>query len=251
LFITLWGNNGKECSFYSLLPSLYFAKRCYDGKIDDKDFKTDFYKAVGIDYDLMLSLDSPNLICGNKDACRNPSEYLFYGDLFNCYISPSLPKGGGEEYEKTAKNLEKGKDTAFGYIFDALSKLCKVLAVKYNLPIEIRTAYENKNIDGLNLAIEKISKCIDRAEEFYVAFEKLWHIENKPYGFEIQDYRIGGMIKRMLHCKNRLLDFVDGKLDKIEELEEPLLPFMENHSEKEVEFTCIPYWKKAATANIF
>ena len=78
----------------------------------------------------------------------------------------------------------------------------------------------------------------------------MWETENKPYGFEIQDYRIGGMLKRMEHCRKRLEAYISGSIDKIEELEETLLPFMENHNEKEVEFTCIPNWKSAISANI-
>lgn len=250
VFITLWGDNGKECSFYSLLPSLFFAKRWYDGKTNEKEIKEDFFKFVGVDFDLMMTLDLPNLVCKNTDTCRNPSKYVFYSDLFNCFISPSLPKGGGDEYSEIAEVLLRGLNTKFGYVFETLSKLCKVLAIKYDIPSQIRTAYNNKNTAALLGSVNKITECIDRTEEFYRAFRRLWEIENKPYGFEIQDYRIGGMIKRMEHCKERLSDFALGRIDKIEELEEPLLPFMENHSEKEVEFTCIPDWKSAISANI-
>lgn len=189
-------------------------------------------------------------ICGNKDACRNPSEYIFYGDLFNSYITPSLPIGGEGEYLKVAESLELGINTEFGYIFDTLSKLCKVLSIKYCLPKHIRFAYENKDLRELKYLVDKIKNCESSVEKFYCAFKNLWETENKPYGFEIQDYRIGGMLKRMEHCRKRLEDYISGNIDKIEELEEPLLPFMENHNEKEVEFTCIPNWKSAISANI-
>lgn len=250
VFITLWGNNGKECSFYALLPSLFFAKKCYDGVTDLDIIKKEFMQLVGVEYELMLSLDRPNLICGNKDACRNPSEYVFYGDLFNSYITPSLPIGGEGEYLKVAESLELGINTEFGYIFDTLSKLCKVLSIKYCLPKHIRFAYENKDLRELKCLVDKIKNCESSVEKFYCAFKNLWETENKPYGFEIQDYRIGGMLKRMEHCRKRLEDYISGSIDKIEELEEPLLPFMENHNEKEVEFTCIPNWKSAISANI-
>ena len=49
--------------------------------------------------------------------------------------------------------------------------------------------------------------------------------DNKPHGFEVQDRRIGGVIRRTDACRARILAYVNGKIDRIEELEEKLLPF--------------------------
>lgn len=48
--------------------------------------------------------------------------------------------------------------------------------------------------------------------------------ELKPYGFEIQEYRLGGVIARIKGCKERVLQYVNGEVDKIPELEETLYP---------------------------
>ena len=49
--------------------------------------------------------------------------------------------------------------------------------------------------------------------------------ENKSYGFEIQDIRLGGLMTRITHCKEVILDYISGRISKIEELEcEPLNP---------------------------
>ena len=47
--------------------------------------------------------------------------------------------------------------------------------------------------------------------------------ENKSFGFEVQDYRIGGLIMRIQHLIKRLKDFSTGKVDKIAELDEVVL----------------------------
>lgn len=60
-------------------------------------------------------------------------------------------------------------------------------------------------------------------EDFYVTFEKQWMLENKPHGFDVQDIRIGGLIMRVRHNKQRLSQFVRGDIERIEELEEHLL----------------------------
>ena len=49
--------------------------------------------------------------------------------------------------------------------------------------------------------------------------------ENKPFGFEVQDYRIGGLIKRVEHCEKMIMDYVNGKSENIALLDEKCLDF--------------------------
>ena len=60
---------------------------------------------------------------------------------------------------------------------------------------------------------------------FHKAFYTLWHTDNKSQGWEIQDARIGGLIQRVCTCKMRLQLYLSGKIEKIEELEEKVLPY--------------------------
>jgi hypothetical protein len=62
-------------------------------------------------------------------------------------------------------------------------------------------------------------------EEFHKAFCYQWHKENKPFGWEIQDARLGGLILRLKTCHNRLTAYLRGDLARIEELEEEILPW--------------------------
>jgi len=59
------------------------------------------------------------------------------------------------------------------------------------------------------------------------AFEKQWFTDNKPHGFDVQDHRIGALLRRTDACRRRINDYVSGKIDRIDELEEALLPFRE------------------------
>ena len=44
--------------------------------------------------------------------------------------------------------------------------------------------------------------------------------------FDVQDARLGGLIRRVKHCRDRLLAYVWGKSESIPELEEEILnPF--------------------------
>ena len=62
-------------------------------------------------------------------------------------------------------------------------------------------------------------------DEFYKNFRALWMRENKPFGFEVHDARFGGLKQRLTSCKERLEDYISGKIDRIEELEKEILPY--------------------------
>jgi len=47
--------------------------------------------------------------------------------------------------------------------------------------------------------------------------------ENKPQGFEVQDIRLGGLARRIEHCKKMLVKYIEGEIDSIPELEEDRL----------------------------
>ena len=43
---------------------------------------------------------------------------------------------------------------------------------------------------------------------------------NKPFGWEVHDIRYGGLKERILRTKSRILAFLDGSLESIDELAE-------------------------------
>ena len=70
-----------------------------------------------------------------------------------------------------------------------------------------------------------------RIKAFFDSFRELWFKENKPFGFEVQEARLGGLMLRVSSCRERLEAYLAGKIDRIEELEEKILPL--NPAEKE------------------
>ena len=49
--------------------------------------------------------------------------------------------------------------------------------------------------------------------------------EYKPYGWEIQQIRLSGLQGRLLDCRERLIEYIQGKVENIPELEEEILPY--------------------------
>ena len=89
-------------------------------------------------------------------------------------------------------------------------------------------------IEGLSIPVET-GVFEGTAPETYVVIVPLTdtfelHADNTP-GFEVQEARLGGLMLRVSSCRERLEAYLAGKIDRIEELEEKILPL--NPAEKE------------------
>ena len=227
---TMWGDDGAECSHFSQLPSLYYLAQYAKGVTDEAKIKAGFKRLVGIDFDEFMNIDCPNDVVPYEGKPRNPSKYMLYSDYFNDFLDYTVKEGAGVKYDQYAKELHETakKSRKYGYVFDTAAKLCDVLAIKYELGLCTRKAYEAGDKDELErlakneyVKVEKLIRIYGRA------FEKQWFTDNKPHGFDVQDHRIGALLYRTDACRRRILDYVSGKIDRIEELEEKLLPYGE------------------------
>lgn len=226
VLITMWGDNGKECSFYSLLPSLYAIRRYADGVYDEAQIKAEFDRLFSLPYDAFMLLDLPNVVKDRPLMSESICKTLLYSDPFMGIADVEAAKMPPIPYHDYADRLAAYKDHAeYGYIFDSMSKLCRVLAHKYDLGIRIRKAYLANDKAGLHMiAADEIPDLIRDLEHFYRAYRHLWYTENKPFGFEIQDVRLGGVMWRLRAVAERILLYVEGGIHKIEELDEAVLP---------------------------
>lgn len=241
IFITLWGDDGKECSFYSVLPALYAIKKHYDGETNLNKIKNGFEQIVGEPFDALFSLDNLNYVSGNDSCLDNKCKYLLYSDVFNGFCNVSN-NDVGKEYSLLAKKYLKLSHNSknYAYLYNSHMALCKVLEIKSNLGTKTRTAYLNGNITMLNSLIKDYDKLLKRIDAFYVAFRTLWFKENKPQGFDVQDIRIGALKQRVRSCRERLKQYVNKEIDDIPELCDSLLDF---------DGACL-FWRDLVTVNL-
>ncbi|MBQ5926383.1 MAG: hypothetical protein IIX01_00490, partial [Clostridia bacterium] len=222
VIITMWGDDGGECSFYSALPVLYAIRQYADGIYDLRTIKDGFKATFGYKYSHFMRLDFPNKISDETKLwnVRNQAKMFLYNDPFLGLDDPYLAEAGCVAYEEYAETLfETAKKTGeYGYLFDLMGKLCHVLDVKAELGIRTRKAYQEQNMKELKALIKDYKIAIKRMKVFYEAFKAYWFKENKPFGFEVHDIRLSGVIARLESCKQRLSDYVKGKIPQIEEL---------------------------------
>ena len=229
--ITMWGDDGAECSKVAMLPSLFAISEFAKGNEDMDIIKKKFKRLIGIEFDEFMLLDEPNNINGHsnkENGVVNPSKYMLYSDCFNGFLDVTVVGGESEKYKELAAKLYAvaKKTRKFGYLFNTAAKLCDALSVKFELGTKTRAAYKDGDKDALRTLAENDYVEAEKLIKAYaLTFEKQWFHENHPCGFDVQDIRLGAVIRRLYSCRRRLLDYVNGKIDSIPELEEELLPF--------------------------
>ena len=250
VIVTMWGGNGAECSFFSLLPSLFFAAETLRGNGDIIDIAKKFSKLTGEDFESMMALDLPNNV-GGKDLNYGPSKYMLYNDLFSGIYDCTINPNDAALYFEYAEKLKTlGKSSKYQYLFDCLSALCEVLSEKYTLGLDTRKAYAEKNNEGIGKLIKRYEKVEKLIEKFYSVFKNQWFTDNKPQGFDVQDIRIGGLIQRIKSLRERLACYVDGKISEIPELETQLLDFNNKTYEFSQKTVVLNDWRTNVTVNI-
>ena len=229
VFITMWGDNGKECSFFALLPMLYEIRQYADGNFDKEKISRGFYELTGYkaeDFELLCLPDSTaQMLNGTK--MENPSKCLLYSDCFLGIFDTEAEAEGKLPYEEYARKLSDaaGRMGEFGYLFASQSALCSLMEFKSLLGVRTRAAYRSGDKKAIAALTEEYRTAQERLENFYGKFRTLWFTENKAIGWEVQEVRLGGLMLRLRSCRERLEAFAAGKIDRIEELEEEILPF--------------------------
>lgn len=253
ILLTMWGDDGKECSFYSVLPSLFAIRKIYDGETDMDKIKTEFAELTGENYDEMTALDSPNYVGENARCMGNVSKHMLFSDPFLGFLDSTVKDGVREQFTRHKDLLltYAKNSRSYAYLFESAAALCDVLSIKYDLGVRTRAAYASNDEKLLKRLIEDYRLTIEKTEVFYDKFSALWYKENKPHGFDVQDLRLGGLLQRLKSCKKRLEDYLAGTIKEIPELEEELLDYFGGNIEENRKLTpCLNNWKINVSVNV-
>lgn len=251
VFLTMWGDDGAECSKFAVLPALFYASEYVKGNTNLSDIKAKFKEKYGIAFDRFMLLDLPGTPNACKDGILNPEKYMLYNDCFMGVCDSTVRSGDAQTYAACARKLGLlKKDENWGYLFRKMQALCEVLAIKYDIGVRTREAYQADDRKALQALVPEYKKLLKKLDLFYSAWKEEWMRENKPHGFDVQDLRIGGLTFRVKSCMERLQMYLDGKLENLEELQAPALDLFGAGTELAHRPTCYNSWKLTASANV-
>ena len=243
--MTAWGDDGAECSPFACLPAFAYAA----GIANNVEYKPLFFAMTGIAFDDFMTLDLPNEVSEKSVVVVEPSKQALFNDPLYGILDGMVKTGDGSlftEYRKRIASMTT--DDRWGYLFRTQEALLKILSIKYELGMETRMAY-HEGKDALQELLPKYEELCVYIEQYYEALRCQWYAENKRYGFEVQDYRLGGLIRRVENVHRILKEYITGDDVVLEELEEDVLSVMCNEA---INGKGIDYrdFKRIASANI-
>ncbi|WP_144023737.1 hypothetical protein MHI37_24805 [Paenibacillus sp. FSL H8-0548] len=258
--VTAWGDNGAECSFYAVLPALQlWAELCYKNTGDETVLRERFATCADGDYGDFMSLDLTNLVPDNASPGRsmgnqvNPSKYLLYQDvlygLFDKHVQPEAYK---EHYGRSAALLEAAaeRNPKWSSLFETQAALCSLLELKSSIGIEIREAYLSGDKERLGKYADTLLPEIkERALRFMNVYKLQWMQENKIFGLDVFDLRMGGLLQRIEVAIQRIGQYVLGEVENLEELNEPILSF-DAREDSETKVISVALWHSIATPSV-
>lgn len=229
ILVTSWGDNGGECGVFSALSGLILAgwHNCHDAADGERiDARARFLTGYG--YDELLYLDEPDRPLLKAEKQTTASKSLLYNDpmlgLFDCHMTDKYPAF----YRQTAERMRTlaARPSAYNYLFDLYGKLCEAVAEKCEVSLRLKAVYEADDRPALRQIVQTaLPRIVSALNEFHAASRAEWLSRNKPFGFEILDIRMGGLLERVRYAGIRLADYLDGKTERLEELEAVRLPY--------------------------
>ena len=239
VLVTTLGDFGAECSNFVVLPCLAcFSIFDFEGKKDRVALESVFEAVTGEKLSDFELLDLPNEPEKEGHVSEyNCSRYYFYQDPLLGLFDHSVKDGFASKYASYLPQLEKviKKESNYQYLYQMTYDLIKVLKDKVNVGVRLRKAYKAGDLEELKLIKETVlPRILDSVNDFERSFAYRWKKENKVFGLDVVDGRIGFLKNRLLTAIRTLDDYLNKRIDKIEELEEDILPFSTKMKEDEL-----------------
>ena len=254
VIVTGWGDNGGETSQFSVLPALQiWAELAY--RNDLEKVSEHFLVSTGLDFDDFMKIDLANLLPGLPDNLSgiNPNRYVFYQDILCPLLERHIrPEEDKQHFEASAQQLKEVRQRAgdYAYLFETQSQLNALLALKISVTSGIQKAYREGDKEGLaGLAEKDLPQLYQMVEDFSDQFSRQWQQENKIFGLDTIDIRFGGLLKRIKRAQERLEQYISGQIERVEELEQEILPFNDFYKDQGLTATTANQWHLIATAS--
>lgn len=238
IMLTAWGDNGAECDMWTTLPVMqYYAEVCHTGtaEVAEETVAERMLACTGVYYEDMMATSHLNYVPHNPAPGRmsaGPTKYYLYQDpmlgLFDCHVDPAACAAHfhqcAEEMHAAARH-----NTREALVFETMEALALALEKKCDFGIRLKKAYDADDRIALAVLERECAEIIRRVEYFRGKLEAQWREKYKPFGWEVQDIRLGGLMCRLHTTASRIRAYLDGVTQHLEELEESRLPYETPH----------------------
>ncbi len=246
-----WGDDGGEANMLSIsLGMQIFAEFRYSGKYDEAAVLGRFKACCDTDGQAFLDLSLFNDVPGVKiqpESTVTPAKTLLFEDPLEPLFEEDF-RGipCAEHYRALAEKFAQYAQAQGEYslLFRFYAEYAKTIYQKCLWHDSAAPCIRSGDRAGAAALIKTADECIAAIRALKNVWAELWYSTNKPYGFEVIDLRLSGLLGRFETAKERIGRFADGTLDDIPELSTPKLPYLR---EENGTFRCMNAWGSIAT----
>lgn len=253
-FITMWGDDGVECDYFSALPGIqFFAEMAYAPDHADAALEIHFRgscNGTGSAWIAASRIDNtPDIACPDE-AHPNTSKWLLWHDPVLNYLDHHIPATLPAHYAEVAaecalasERLPEDGRLAF------IAQLSRVLSLKARLHLMLRPAYQQGDKASIREILDTLLPQIrDGVRSLWKAHRSAWHARYRPFGWEIIEGRYGALTARLETLDDTLRGWLEEPSEPIEELACESRPV---HSEDEKNQTILYYHASRSPSRIF
>ena len=231
LLVTVWGDDHRESSPFAVLPGIQlYAEHEYNEDVTEEEIAKRFAFCTGVPYRAIVDIslfDQIEEINGDDYDVQSPSKTLLWQNILLGLFDAGLEDHTvSEHYRNLSQRMNGYRDAypAYASVFAFYAALADALAIKGDIGKRITDAYKRGDRETLaGIADADLPELERRLETLRLAHQSDFYRTYKPIGWEILDIRYGGAITGVRTAGKRIRDYLDGKIDRIEELEEPRL----------------------------
>ncbi len=233
VFATMWGDDGQMTNIYcGLLGIQLFAEMGYGNDADQDYINERFFECTGGDANLFKMLDDFDELKETDIPLNSPgnaSAWLLFQDAMLGLLDEEIERDDLDTHFANLKKVYKnamGKGIKFNEIYAYAYNLANVLEIKALLGKKIKKAYDEGDKNTLShIAKKLIPELVKRVKSLNKAHKTLWMTNSKMQGYEVIDGRYGWLTNRLESGAERLMDYVKGNVNELEEVAEIRLPF--------------------------
>ena len=214
---TMWVSGGSGADYNQALPGLVvFSEYCYHGKdcTDDDIFEVSEH-LTGVDRELFFAIS--DIYLGRIKASSLSTAFL-HSDILLNLTHHDIDYKSAKETFKNAQNIIASKQYKYG---DFFIKFYDIAIDRADIFENLKKAYKSNDREYMKAAAQTIlPRLADNTRDFYKMVKKLWYTNYKGNGIENYTHDFGGTILRIEDAIELISSYLDGKIQKIDALEE-------------------------------
>ena len=237
---TLWTYSKEGCSHDTTYLYLQqYAEHAYHKTVSLDHLKARFEACTGASFDAFWNMSQfSNIMDGREKEFKNYNErfhgqkvmwYDFFLGKYDDMLYSKYEMSG--HFKKWAQYYASLCDTndRWSSLYDRCRLLFDFVAKKAYIAENLTREYKAGNREFLRNCTDKlIPEMLVTLGELHEKYRKMWFDTRKAFGWEELDARLGGMNARIVSAKRRIEDYLDGRINTIEELDEPRLAMPES-----------------------